>query len=322
MNGATAAKAPTGSEVKDGSLIDGFLRDCLLRGMTGESIRSYRSNLRIFHRYLKRQRIGLLEVDKEVLRGFLAYLKEERGVSLKRVENYFSALASFYEYLVYEGYLGVNPVPAVRRRYLRRYKKEARPRARRKLITVEEMSRLVSSIFNVRDKAMITLLAKTGIRRGELIAIDVDDIDWGEMSITLKPRAKRSNRLVFFDDESARLLREWLRVRETMKPSTSALFIGETGKRVQRNNVYNTVTKWAAKLGLHDPSSPRPEDHFTPHCLRHWFTTHLRRAGMPREFIMELRGDKRGDAIDVYDHIDKEELRRAYHAYIPRLFLS
>jgi integrase/recombinase XerD len=64
------------------------------------------------------------------------------------------------------------------------------------------------------------------------------------------------------------------------------------------------------------------EDHFTPHCCRHWFTTHLRRAGMPREFIQELRGDKRRDAIDVYDHIDRQELRRAYLAYIPKLFIA
>jgi integrase/recombinase XerD len=61
------------------------------------------------------------------------------------------------------------------------------------------------------------------------------------------------------------------------------------------------------------------EDHFSPHCCRHWFTTHLRRAGMKREFIQELRGDRRRDAIDIYDHIDKEELREAYLAYIPQL---
>jgi integrase/recombinase XerD len=79
---------------------------------------------------------------------------------------------------------------------------------------------------------------------------------------------------------------------------------------------------WAEKVGLHDPVSPRLEDHFTPHCCRHWFTTHLRRAGMPREFIQELRGDKRRDAIDIYDHIDMDELRRAYLAYIPKLLIA
>jgi integrase/recombinase XerD len=73
------------------------------------------------------------------------------------------------------------------------------------------------------------------------------------------------------------------------------------------------------KFGLHDPSSRRVKDHFTENCCRDWFTTHLRRAGMPRDFIKELRGDKRRDDMDVYYHIDKEELRKSYLSCIPQL---
>jgi integrase/recombinase XerD len=319
---STIAEAKTAVTTDDRDLIRDFIADCELRGMSSESIRSYRSNLRIFHAYLRREGIPVLMVDKDGLRSFLAYLKEERRVSHKRTENYFSSLSSFYEYLSYEGYVAVNPVLPVRKRYLKTYKKGESKQAQRKLISVEEMSTLVNSIFNVRDRALVTLLAKTGIRRGELIRIDMDDIDWEGQSITLKPRAKRSNRVVFFDGEAAKVLRDWLRVREEMKPETKALFVGERGKRFQRNGVYTAVTMWAQGVDLHDPSSPRLEDHFTPHCCRHWFTTHLRRAGMPREFIQELRGDKRRDAIDIYDHIDGDELRRAYLAYIPKLFTA
>jgi integrase len=63
----------------------------------------------------------------------------------------------------------------------------------------------------------------------------------------------------------------------------------------------------------------RMEDHFSPHNCRHFFTTHLRRAGMRREFIQELRGDSRKEAIDIYDHIDLKELKEAYLACIPQL---
>ncbi len=75
----------------------------------------------------------------------------------------------------------------------------------------------------------------------------------------------------------------------------------------------------AAGVGLHNPKSERIEDHFTPHCCRHWFTTHLRRAGMDREFITVLRGDARKDSMSVYDHVDREELRNSYLAKMPRL---
>jgi integrase/recombinase XerD len=181
------------------------------------------------------------------------------------------------------------------------------------------MKMLINSILDTRDKTIVTLLAKTGIRRGELISIDIDDIDWLEQSINLKPKAKRSNRIVFFDDETAWILKRWIRQREQRKPKTNALFIGEHGERLKRNGVYTVVTKHAQRVGLHNSSSDKMEEHFFPHCCRHWFTTHLRRVGMKREFIQELRGDRRRDAIDIYDHIDKEELKEAYLAHIPQL---
>ena len=81
------------------------------------------------------------------------------------------------------------------------------------------------------------------------------------------------------------------------------------------------MTGYAERLGFHDRHSVRLEDHYSPHCFRHWFTTHLRRNGLSREFIKELRGDTRGEAIDVYDHIDHDELRKSYLASIPRLGL-
>ena len=191
----------------------------------------------------------------------------------------------------------------------------------RKLISVKEMSRFVDSIFDVRDKAIALVLAKTGVRRTELMNIDLDEIDWDVMSITLKPTHKRSNRVVFFDFETSVVLKKWVKKRNSVAaPKCKALFVSyNTGERVPRNGVYNSFVNWAVTCGLHDPSSERIEDHFTPHCCRHWFTTHLRRAGMPRDFIKELRGDKRRDAMDVYYHIDREELRKSYLACIPQL---
>lgn len=88
---------------------------------------------------------------------------------------------------------------------------------------------------------------------------------------------------------------------------------------MMRHAVHDVVVNAAMRIGLHNPSSDRMEDHFSPHCCRHWFTTHLRRAGMPREFIQELRGDVRREAIDIYDHIDKKELRESYLALMPPL---
>lgn len=300
-------------------LIGQFKEDCAVRGMSPESARRYFSSLRIYAQYLSSKNQDLFLADKNTIKGFLEYLRRERAVSQKTVENYFCALSSFYEFLEYEEYIDRNPINSVRKRYLRRYKDNDDGQVR-KLISIEEMARLIKSVLDVRDKAIIALLAKTGIRRNELIKLDLEDVDLIEGIIRLKPTPKRTNRTVFFDDETAIILHRWLRARESRNPKNiKALFINNEGGRLNRNGVYTAVIKAAERIGLHNPSSERTEDHFSPHCCRHWFTTHLRRAGMSREFIQELRGDVRREAIDIYDHIDKKELRESYLAHIPQL---
>jgi len=299
-----------------------FLDDCTLRGYSPETIRSHRSNLRIISGFLKDRGWKFQEVDKQALRELLRYLVTERKVGVKTQNHYFSVLSSFYEYLVYEEYVESNPVLGFRKRYLKNYKNH-QPQPMRKLLSVEEMSRLINSVLSIRDKTLMTVLAKTGVRRGELISMDVDDVDWNHQRIKLKRKNKRSNLFVYFDEETAVLLNRWLRIRDGYaKPGEKALFIGDLGGRIGRNIVYKAVTYHAERLGFHDPLSSRLEDHFSPHCFRHWFTTHLRRNRLSREFIKELRGDSRGEAIDVYDHIDHDELRQAYLAAIPRLGIA
>jgi integrase/recombinase XerD len=210
-------------------------------------------------------------------------------------------------------------VLAIRRRYSRRYKNGSEAQTRQ-LISVEDASKIINSEMDIRNKALLALLFKTGARRNELITLDVSDVDLIENRIRLKPTGKRSNRILFMDDEAAFILRRWLRIRETVnKKKSPALFLSKWANRITRTDVYEAVTNAAERVGLHNPESDRMEDHFSPHNCRHWFTTHLRRAGMRREFIQELRGDSRREAIDIYDHIDLKELKEAYLACIPQL---
>jgi len=93
----------------------------------------------------------------------------------------------------------------------------------------------------------------------------------------------------------------------------------KVGTRIIKRSIEEVIEKHAERVGLHNPRADRLEDRFTPHCCRHWFVTHLLRAGMSRDFVKELRGDTRGEAIDIYNHIDKKELRESYLAHIPQL---
>ena len=302
--------------------IGSFIEDCGLQGMSPETIRSYRSNLRTFALFLSDNGL-VLDTGRTNLESFLHHLREVKGLAQATLENYFAAISSFFDFLIYRGVAPTNPVLPVRRRYLRTYKKNGRAKnggVGRKVLSVEEMARLVKSIVSPRDRALVILLAKTGVRRGELIAMDVGDVNWVEGSIELKDSfAKRSNRKVFFDGECARVLRRWVEARNRMGVEDPALFVGVKGERLKRNGVYSIIAKHAAVLGFHDPKSERTDEHFSVHNCRYWFSHHLLQSGMRREMVQELRGDQRRDAIDIYDRISPVELREAYFAHIPQL---
>jgi len=299
--------------------IEQFRVDCGIRNLAEWTTADYVYTLRRFEEWLAIRGLSLMDVHRKELVAYIQHLREERDNKYQTIKIRLAAISSFYEYLVYEDRYDHNPVVAVRKRYLHRYKVEDRP-AERKIISKGEMTMLVNSIPEPRDKAIVLLLAKTGIRRSELSRIDIDDIDWRNWSIKLKPTAKRSNRVVYFDEETYfTLMSYWKRRVKIEGVVTKALFLNNRNRRLQRSWVYNVVVHWATQVGVHDPDSDRTEDHFTPHCFRHWFTTELRRAGMSREFIKELRGDVRHEAIDIYDHIEPEELKREYLARIPKL---
>ncbi|MCD6399409.1 tyrosine-type recombinase/integrase [candidate division WOR-3 bacterium] len=308
------------TEIELMKLLEDFETDERLRGLTQETILRYRTPIRHLISLLAEKELGFEALDKDILKEFLSR-ERTRNISDKTLMNYFSAISSFYEYLLFEGVVTNNPVPSFRRRYLHNYKSDTRPKERR-LLSVEEMSRLVNYIIEPRAKAIAVLFAKTGIRKGELIAIDLDDIDWENYSITLKRKAKRSNRVVFFDEECAVVLKRWIRMRDRLgvPDDCRALFVNYNSRnRIDKNRVYEDIVKPATALGFHNPNSEKLIDHFSPHAFRHWFTTWLLRNGMPREYVKELRGDSRHEAIDIYNHLDMEDVRREYLTCIPKL---
>jgi integrase/recombinase XerD len=305
---------------EDSYLIDCFLKDCSIRGLEKNSVDSYKYPLKTFKSFFDEKRVSICQIDRDAIRDYIAYLRDVKSLKQKTIENHFSALSSFYQYLVWEERIDKNIILEVRQRYLRTYKKNSEPGDNRISISVEQMSILINSIMNIRDKAMALVFAKTGVRRMELVRIDIDDINWIDNSILLKPTAKRTNRDVFFDGECAMVLRRWLKIREEYDSiDTNALFIGDNGYRLMRSGVYNSIRHWATKVGLYDENSTKIADRFSVHFFRHWNTTNLLRNGMPREYVKELRGDARKEAIDIYDHIDREDLRKKYLAAIPQL---
>jgi len=295
--------------------VEAFRQHLELRGLAPVTIARHCYTLQRYSSWCTEQGYDLTKAREEDLLGYLSLLRSKKMLPTS-LQQTFSSLSVYFGWLTRTKRIQINPVPGIKEFYLKSYKAESR---QRQLISIEDAAKMISSTMNARDKAILFLLFKTGIRRNELVSLDVADVDLDGMSITLKPTGKRSNRIVFFDEEAKRAMMRWLKIRETRKPTTPALFLNEKNGRLGPNGVDNRVTEAAIRAGLHHQDSGKLEDKFGPHCCRHWFTTHLRRAGMPREFIQELRGDVRREAIDIYDHIDKEELRKSYLVHVPQL---
>jgi integrase/recombinase XerD len=294
-----------------------FQEDCRVRGLAKVTCYTYPTYVQGFAKFVHPR--TLQEATKNDLKSYLSYLRLEKKLRQTSIERMFSALATFYDYLIEEELVAMNPVRPIQKRYLRAYKNSDESQMRR-IISVEDASRMVNSILDTRDRAIVLLLLKTGIRCSELTSLDLENVDLKEQTLRLKPTAKRSNRVVYFDNEAATALFRWIAVRQNRNlKNCTALFLNKKGTRLERRGVNMLLTKIAENVGLHDPSSSRMEEHFTPHSCRHWFTTHLIRSGMSRDFVKELRGDIRQEAIDIYNHIDKKELRESYLAHIPQL---
>lgn len=215
-------------------MLAAYREDLLAQALHPDTARVYCQRVEHFLAFLAEATVE--SVSQDTLKAFLAALRK-RGIEANTVMKYFVAVGSLFVYLEGEGHVKANPVPTFRRRYLKALKREAGKSeiAVRQLISVDEMRTLVHSVPDARDRAVLVLLAKTGVRGGELLSMDVEDIDWKDQSVRLKKKRKRTNRVVFFDDEAARTIKRWLILRKARGGAERGpLFIGPQGRRLDR----------------------------------------------------------------------------------------
>jgi integrase/recombinase XerD len=87
--------------------------------------------------------------------------------------------------------------------------------------------------------------------------------------------------------------------------------------RLQATGIDELVREAARRVGLYNDGFIKLEDKFMPHWCRHWNAAHLLRLGMPRDFVKWLHGDAMKEAIDIYNHINPDDVKKSYLAHIP-----
>lgn len=163
-----------------------------------------------------------------------------------------------------------------------------------------------------RDVAILELLYATGIRVGELVGLDIDDVD-RERNVVRVFGKGRKERTVPFGIPAARALEQWLlRGRPGMAGATAraALFVGSRGGRIDPRAVRTMVHLRIAEV----PGAPD----IGPHGLRHTAATHLLEGGADLRAVQEILGHASLTTTQLYTHVSTDRLRRAYQQAHPR----
>jgi len=311
------------------TIIERTLQDLRLQGKADSTIACYRSDLNKCGAALTTIDLDFTDLTKKNLTSLLEIVQtNQAGLQLSpgRLSGVFSALSSLMEFLEFNDEIDTNPVPSFRKRYLTPYKRQGGLELPRFCPTTEQVRTVVSLAPNSRDKAIHILFAKTGLRKKELRALDVDDINLVEKYVMAKPSAKRTGRKLPLDDECCLFLGEWLHDRRFFKNASIevALFIGPLGARVGRNKLGELITRDGLAAGLHDPNATarQVDRKFTPHVYRHYLTTTLRDNKCSERVIRYIRGDADASIIDRYDHLKWETIADEYCASTEILFTN
>jgi site-specific recombinase XerD len=161
-----------------------------------------------------------------------------------------------------------------------------------------------------RDQAILELLYSSGLRVGELVSLNLSDLNLGALTVLARLGKGGKDRLVPLGRPAAAALRAWLLARPTLttaKTPLEALFLGAKGGRLGEREVRRLLDRRLKLTGL--------DERYHPHSLRHSFATHLLAAGADLVAIQEMLGHKSLGATQRYAHLDIEALRKAYKAH-------
>jgi len=274
--------------------LEEFLGALALEGRSRHSIGAYRRDL---ERVLAEVACPLREVQPRDLRDVFRH-QQQGGRSPSSINRAIGATRSFFRFLFEEGRLYTNPAQALRSIRLG-------PPLAPKHLTVAEVQRLLSlpdvdTPTGRRDRAILMVLYNTGLRVGELCALNREDVrlpaeGWGALQVVGKGR--RLQRLPI-NRAAADALLAYLADRDDAEP---ALFLNRSGGRFSVRGIALLVNRYLRAAGITDRSGP--------HVLRHTFATHTLRARPNIRAVQELLGHAWVTTTQRYTHLEVEDLQ-------------
>ena len=308
-----------------------ILRDFLayhetIKGQSQLTISEYYLDLRMFLRFMKLMRgempmstpledIPIRDVDLNFIRDittsdifdFLSYLASERdsgqesaatGIGASSRARKLSAIKSFFKYLtVRTKQLQENPVADLEYPKLRK--------SLPKYLTMDQCSALLSSVSGQnekRDYAILMLFLNCGIRRSELVGLNISDVYEDRIRVVGKGNKER---FVYFGTPCRKAIDSYMEVRKNMVLTDNrALFGSRNGNRISVSAVHRLVEKALKQAGLDSTQ-------FSAHKLRHTAATMMLSGGVDVKTVQEVLGHENLNTTQIYTHIENTELKLA-----------
>lgn len=286
------------------------------RNMSPHTLRNYASDLRQFRDYLLqiegRDNFPIGQIDRLTIREWMASLHNDHKKT--SVARKLASLRTFFQFLIREGKAEMNPAKLVNT-----------PKIERKLpnhLSVEDAVRLIetpdiNTELGRRDRAILEFLYATGIRVGELVSLNLNDIDFRERTARVIGKRKKE-RIVPFHKHALRAVMLYLTESRPVflnqcppaERDARAVFLHRRGGRITTRSVGRMIEKYIKLCSdIHNIS---------PHSLRHSFATHLLDNGADLRDIQELLGHARLSTTQIYTHVSMEKLIEVYDRAHPK----
>lgn len=271
------------------------------------TIKSYRRDLKHLCLYCTDKAIAQwTDLKHTDIRSYIAG-RHRQGLGSKSLQRELSAIRSFYNYLLKQSHVSINPAQHI----------QAPKQARKlpKTLDVDQLSGLLdagtSSLLEIRDLAMFELFYSSGLRLSELSALDLTDLDLPDSSLTVRIGKGGKSRVLPVGSKAVKAIENWLQQRAVKIPAIeSALFVSTRGARLGQRNIELRLKQWCIKKGI--------AEHIYPHMLRHSFASHLLESSQDLRAVQELLGHSNISTTQIYTHLDFQHLAEIYDKAHPR----
>ena len=282
----------------------------LERGLSNNSISRYSLDIRKLVSYVHDLRLNINpdKIEIQTVQQFIYH--SAKSINPRSQSRLISALRGFFDYLIFENYMTINPLELIES-----------PKIGRKLpdtLSIEEIDTLISSIDlgtpqGERNRAIIETLYSCGLRVSELTNIKISDLffEEGFIKVTGKGNKQRFVPISSLTQKYIELYKDDVRPHAPIvEEHQDTLFLNRRGKQLTRAMIFTIVKQLTAKAGINKIISP--------HTFRHSFATHLLENGADLRAIQLMLGHESITTTEIYMHVDKSHLSKVINTYHPR----